>query len=305
MTPEAFCAEHDLTLDQFYGREPVEGRLDLSSVESLPAGFAPTVGGSLWLCDLKFIPDGFAPVVGGYLFLSRLKSLPDGFAPVVGGSLDLSRVESLPDGFAPVVGGSLYLNNLESIPAGFAPTVGGCLDLYAAESIPDDFTPTVGDLCLRDFEDTNHQTTKPPALLSWQDGKYILVDGIFTEVVSHSGNVWRVKRIGESKVTYVVTDGEKYAHGATLEIARDDLVFKIGDSDKSDFEAWTVDTEVTFEEAVACYRVVTGACSFGVKEFTERHDLDQKATYVIKDVIEMVEGSYGASEFKEFFQVAA
>lgn len=42
-----FCERHEITLDQFTGKERIEGSLDLESVTSLPAGFNPTVGG--WL----------------------------------------------------------------------------------------------------------------------------------------------------------------------------------------------------------------------------------------------------------------
>ena len=138
------------------------GDLDLSSLTSLPDGFAPIVGGDLDLRSLTSLPDGFAPSVGGYLvwghslrcrMVSRLlwavlciwgslTSLPDGFAPTVGGSLDLRSLTSLPDGFAPTVGGYLDLRSLTSLPDGFAPTVGGSLYLRSLTSLPDGFAPT-------------------------------------------------------------------------------------------------------------------------------------------------------------------
>ena len=39
---------------------------------SIPEGFNPTVGGSLWLDGLTSIPEGFNPTVGGDLFLRGL-----------------------------------------------------------------------------------------------------------------------------------------------------------------------------------------------------------------------------------------
>lgn len=39
-----FCERHEITLDQFTGKERIEGYLDLRSVTSLPEGFNPTVG---------------------------------------------------------------------------------------------------------------------------------------------------------------------------------------------------------------------------------------------------------------------
>jgi hypothetical protein len=73
---EVFCKKHNISEDQFFGRE--------------------TVGGSLYLSSLTSIPEGFNPTVGGYLYLRSLTSIPEGFNPTVGGSLDLSSLTSIP-----------------------------------------------------------------------------------------------------------------------------------------------------------------------------------------------------------------
>ena len=54
-----FCTKHNISIEQFYGREPVGGYLDLGSVTSLPDGFNPTVGGDLDLGSVTSIPEGF------------------------------------------------------------------------------------------------------------------------------------------------------------------------------------------------------------------------------------------------------
>jgi len=79
-----FCKKHNLTIEQFYGREEVGGDLYLGSVTSLPDGFNPTVGGDLDLGSVTSLPDGFNPTVGGDLDLRSVTSLPDGFNPTVG-----------------------------------------------------------------------------------------------------------------------------------------------------------------------------------------------------------------------------
>jgi hypothetical protein len=48
---EKFCKKHNLTIDQFHGKEPITGDLDLRSVTALPDGFNPTVGGYLYWKD--------------------------------------------------------------------------------------------------------------------------------------------------------------------------------------------------------------------------------------------------------------
>jgi hypothetical protein len=160
--------------------------------------------GSLYLSGLTAIPDGFNPTVGGSLYLSGLTAIPDGFNPTVGGYLGLSGLTAIPDGFNPTVGGSLYLSGLTAIPDGFNPTVGGYLYLSGLTA----------------------PTKTPPKILSWHGGKFIKVDGIFTEVVSRRGNVWRVKKVHDDKIFYLVSDGNgKYAHGDTLKEAKYDLIY--------------------------------------------------------------------------------
>ena len=46
---EKFCKKTGITQEQFDGRGKINGSLDLSSVTSIPEGFNPTVGGSLYL----------------------------------------------------------------------------------------------------------------------------------------------------------------------------------------------------------------------------------------------------------------
>ena len=89
------------------------------------------------------------------------------------------------------INGSLYLRSLTSIPKGFNPTVGGSLDLSSLTSIPEGFNPTVGgSLDLRSGLRSKYKKLEGGYLLSWQDGRYILADGIFTEVVMPSASIY-------------------------------------------------------------------------------------------------------------------
>lgn len=136
----------------------------------------------------------------------------------------------------------------------------------------------------------------------WNDKQYIKVDGIFSVVDSYHGNVWRVHQLGNQKQTYIVTDGENhYAHGDTIEEARKDLVFKICDRDKSEYENLTLDSELTYNEAIECYRVITGACSAGTRHFCEDILTIKKKKYTIKEIIDLTKGQYRNETFKDFF----
>jgi len=106
--------------------------------------------------------------------------------------------------------------------------------------------------------------------ITWKrdDKAYIKVDGMFTVIDSHHGNVYRVHKLGCDKQLYLVTDGDNHwAHGDTLQDARADLIYKINDRDTSMYKGMTLDDTLTFEEAIAAYRTITGACSPGTRDY--------------------------------------
>ena len=219
---------------------------------------------------------------------SDLTSIPEGFNPTVGGSLDLSSLTSIPEGFNPTVGDSLYLSSLTSIPEGFNPTVGGSLELRSSRKY-------IG----------SSVNVQLPDVYTWRNREYIKADGIFMKVLSCKGNVYRVCRIAKDEVKYLVTDGNgKWSHGGTLEEARKDLIYKISNIDTSRYKAMTLDTVLSFEEAIECYRVITGACAFGTKNFIENvlSAKDRKDSYTIREMIALTEGQYRSDKFADFFK---
>ena len=282
MTKENLLEYADITENEFLGIDAIIGNLFLNNLTSIPEGFNLKVGRDLYLDSLTSIPEGFNPNVGGSLILCKITSIPDSFNPIVGGSLYLGYLTSIPEGFNPIVSGGLFLENLISIPDGFNPTVGG--NLY-----------------LENLKYINHTKLNGQPLF-WQDGKYISVDGIFVEVVKKRGNVHRVKRLNNPIEFYLITDGQgKWAHGDTLNDAKEDLIYKISNRNKKDYEDLSLDSVFPFEEAIECYRVITGACSFGVKHFVKKFKVEHK-DYTIEEMIDLTKDSYGGQQFKHFFQ---
>jgi len=276
----------------------VGGYLNLDTVTKIPEGFNPTVGGGLDLRSVTEIPKGFNPTVGGYLNLHTVTKIPKGFNPTVGGYLNLRSVTEIPKGFNPTVGGYLNLHTVTKIPKGFNPTVGGNLYLSNVIEIPKGFNPTVGGNLYSKLTIPYTELGNDPII--WEDGKYIKVDDIFTEVVYKRGNVYQVKKIGNPKEFYLVTDGTRWAHGDTLKEACQDLVHKVTNRNKEDFEHLTLDSVLTFEDSVACYRTITSACSFGTRDFVKSNGFVEKDR-TIREIIELTKGSYGNDSFVKFF----
>jgi len=318
MNKEQLKTHLQITENQYLGIDTVGDNLDLHGLIQIPEGFNPTVGGSLYLDTVTKIPEGFNPTVGGSLYLDTVTKIPKGFNPTVGRNLylhsvtklpkgfnpnvvsylDLDSVTKIPEGFNPTVGGNLDLSNVIEIPKGFNPTVGGNLDLSNVIEIPKGFNPAVGG-------NVHSKLTIPYTKLgdnpiSWNNGKYIKVDGLFTEVVYKRGNVYQVKKIGNPKEFYLVTDGTKWAHGDTLKEAYQDLVYKVTNRSKKDFEHLTLNSILTFEESIACYRTITGACSFGTRDFVESNGIVEKDRTVL-EIIELTKDSYGNDSFVQFF----
>ena len=223
---------------------------------------------------------------GGYLDLegTGITSLPENLT--VGGSLDLegTGITSLPENLT--VGGSLYLEGtgITSLPENL--TVGGSLYLEGTVITSPKY---------KKIDTDNH-------MFSWQNEKYIKCDGMFLQVLQHKKNVYKAKRIRSSDIIYVVTDGNgKFSHGESIKSAKEDLIFKISNRDKSEYEKLTLDSILTFEKAIECYRIVTGACSFGTKDFVYNRLGEKKSEYSISEIIELTKNEYGGKSFADFF----
>ena len=247
------------------------------------------------------IKDG-KPYYGGSIDLrgTGITSLPDGLT--VGGSIDLqdcTGITSLPDGLT--VGGYLDLRGtgITSLPDGL--TVGGYLDLRGTGIT--DTRKVKRSLSLQAIQRISG-AKNPELSWEWSGRTYIKIDGIFSQLISRKGNVAVIRQIGEAKNTYLVTDGNgRWAHGDTVSEARKDLIYKISNRDKSRYDNLTLDSELTFEECIECYRVITGACAAGTRNYVEnRLPKPHKEKYTIGEMIELTDGEYNSDKLREFFK---
>jgi len=138
-------------------------------------------------------------------------------------------------------------------------------------------------------------------VLSWQKGKYIKMDEVFAEVLSKKGKVWKLKRLNQTEVFYCVTDGMgKFAHGETIQAAKRDLIYKLSkDANIEQFKTLTLQSTLSFDKCIEFYRVVTGACEFGVKDFIKSHNVEQQ-DYTLAEILEKTKGQYGSEKLSQF-----
>ena len=92
---------------------------------------------------------------------------------------------------------------------------------------------------------------------------------------------------------YVAESGKFYAHGKSIKQAVEDLQFKLI-SEKLKNEPINKDTVID----IKYYRLVTGACEFGVKSFIESNGL--KDSYKACELLPILESkhAYGVEKFK-------
>jgi len=139
----------------------------------------------------------------------------------------------------------------------------------------------------------------------WLDRGYVVADGINKKLKSKKkiGDVEVYECIDFPKKTtsYVVRRNGVFSHGKTIEKAIKDLRFKISDRNLDEFEYWknNLEQEISLDKAIQGYRVITGACEFGTKEFVEAQGI-LPDNISINRILKLTKNSYGNDKLKEF-----
>lgn len=165
-------------------------------------------------------------------------------------------------------------------------TVGGCLDL-SGTGITDKGKALHNVKKLRDGD--------------YVEGRYLYADGILTHVRKRRMLGSYTVYVGKIKGKNVVSDGVHYAHCDNIRDGIADILFKTASERGADqYKGMSLDTEMTVDEAVTMYRIITGACRQGSAEFVDGLK-DKKERYTIRECIELTRGQYGAERFAQFF----
>ncbi len=135
--------------------------------------------------------------------------------------------------------------------------------------------------------------------------RFLLADGVLskiadTRVLRSGAKVHKVVVIGKTRASYCIEADGVFSHGDTLKEARESLLYKVGERDKSVYEGWTLGKKITKKQAIESYCVITGACEAGVRHFVETHG-KLKARYTVREVIAATKGQYGNKEYAAFF----
>lgn len=166
----------------------------------------------------------------------------DAGVKIVTGNVDVYRDSKLDAPALQTVGGSVDVSGSAKLDA--LQTVGGNVGVSGSAKLD----------ALKESNTYAARTKAKEALETALEKKgLILADGILSHIVHKRENIVRVRRVGRADITYLVQDGEYYAHGATLEKAMADLRYKRSSRDISQFKAWGLKTEVSLEDAILAY----------------------------------------------------
>ena len=275
-----------------------------STFDKLPK--AMKVGEGLYLAKTPIteLPKGIKEVYNNLdVYNTKISKLNDNLVVYGCFVLGNTQIEELPKGL--IVGGELDLRDTNFRDYSNLHKV--CSEFIIDKGKYDEIKDSLFEHSKRNLWGEVRITFEPnyngAYLFENENGKYINADGILAKIIEQKGNVYHVKLDGSKVITYLITDGEgRWSHGDILEEAKNDLIYKITDRDKSDYEGLTLDGELSFNDAIVCYRVITGACSFGTRDFIEnRLGENKKDKYTIKEIINLTEGEYGNNIFKDFF----
>ena len=138
----------------------------------------------------------------------------------------------------------------------------------------------------------------------WLKQGYVHADGITKKLISHkkegSIDIYEVEEFSSRKLSYVVKSGDVFSHGKTIEEAKASLKYKLSSRGTSKYKKWKLTDVKNTSDIILAYRVITGACESGTRDFCESKTLPKKMK--ISDAIKLTEGKYGNEKFKEFFK---
>lgn len=188
--------------------------------------------------------------------------------------------------------GYMYINASTSLKADALESVGGDLYINASASLK-------APKCKANLG-------KGHVIKSFAKRGYLFADNILSQIVSKRKQgeitVYKTSKIGNKKrIIFVVQRGEIFSHGETVKQAIHDLRYKLdGDRDTTAYKTWTLETVKPIAELIQAYRVITGSCETGTRQWCEGKKLPARVS--VKVAVRLTRGAYQADKFAAFFK---
>ena len=261
--------------DDFSAVKKITGYLSIDSNAKLEASQLQSVGGYLSIdsnAKLEALQS-----VGGYLYIDS------------NAKLEASQLQS--------VGGDLYIDSNAKLEA--LQSVGGYLSIDSNAKLEASANVKYND----EFAANN---TRRLALEfnfnCFLKLGFLFADGILAKIINKKRNIYKIQICGKTEISYCIEVNGVYSHGKTIKEAKDSLIYKISNRDTSQYKDLTLDSKVSYEDAIKIYRCITGACEQGTRHFCETNLKRKQKEYTIKRIIEITKGQYGHNTFVNFFK---
>jgi hypothetical protein len=194
------------------------------------------------------------------------------------------------------VGGNLYIESNVTLPK--LSSVGG--NLYIQSNVTLDapkLSSVGGNLSIESNVTFKNPLTKGLKYKSVDRSLFVIESEKTSKGIKiYSGyNIFGIKKgKAEKKYCYVAENGEYFAHGETVKKAIQDLQLKLI-SEKLKNEPIKKDTVID----IKYYRLITGACEIGVKEWMKHNDM-KKESYTASELLPILKktNAYGLEKFK-------
>ena len=275
----------------------ITGYVDVREGATFQADQLTTIGGSVYVWAGATFQADQLTTIGGSVYVREGATFQADQLTTIGGDVDVREGATFQADQLTTIGGSVYVQAGATFQADQLTTIGGDVDVREGAT----YSPKNA------VQDKNAADVICSKLIRngfiTPDGKCIIADGILTEIVSHKSHVYRVRKIARKEVEYLITDGNgNWAHGNTLNEAKEDLIYKVTDRKKSDYKDMQLSDTLSHGDAIKCYRVITGACSAGTRYFIENKlNGNRKEEYTIAEIIKLTNGEYGNQTFRDFF----
>jgi len=135
---------------------------------------------------------------------------------------------------------------------------------------------------------------------TWLERGYVVADGIHKRLINQKTK--HDITFYETVEGVVVRKDNTFAHGNTELEALTDLRYKLSDRDPSAYKSWKLEDIKSKEDLIIAYRVITGACSYGVNDFLAKNKIPNEMK--VSTAIRLTKDNYGHEKFREFFNVA-
>ncbi len=145
-----------------------------------------------------------------------------------------------------------------------------------------------------------------PKLYSKGFANFKVYDGIACVVLSSKkkGDIeilsCRHAKVKQQKLVggklFVAKKGNNTAHANDIKTALEELLFKSGDRNVDQYKNMPMHTRKSPTDWAFVYRMVTGACQYGTKQFMETKG-QLKPTYTLAEIIAETKGAYGHDKF--------